>query len=69
MTMLFRNKCSIVFNTQYPGRITFVCVGPLTNVALAIKMYHDFAGKVKALYLMGGNCNGTLSSFKFYGIT
>lgn len=52
----------LIFNSQYPGRITFVCVGPLTNVALAIKMYHDFADKVKALYLMGGNCNGTQSS-------
>lgn len=50
---------TIAYFEQYPGKITFICVGPLTNVALAVKMYHDFSDKVKALYLMGGNCNGT----------
>ncbi|XP_037032013.1 pyrimidine-specific ribonucleoside hydrolase RihA-like isoform X2 [Bradysia coprophila] len=56
---------------EHPGKITFVCVGPLTNVALAIKMYHDFADKVKSLYIMGGNCSATGNSsscaeFNFY---
>lgn len=57
------SKCKhyniIEFFNQHPGKVTFICVGPLTNIALAIKMYHDFSDKIKALYLMGGNYNGT----------
>lgn len=40
---------------QRPGEITLVCIGPLTNIALALKTYADFAAQVQSIYLMGGN--------------
>ncbi|KAJ6649389.1 putative uridine nucleosidase 2, partial [Pseudolycoriella hygida] len=52
----------------YPGRITFICVGPLTNMALAIKMYPDFSNKIKALYLMGGNYNERIYFIEKYDV-
>ena len=38
----------------HPGEITVVTVGPLTNVASAIKKAPDFAEKVKRIVMMGG---------------
>lgn len=43
---------------ENPGEISLVCLGPLTNVALAIKVYDDFACNVKEVFLMGGNYTG-----------
>ncbi|XP_078258252.1 nucleoside hydrolase-like [Rhinoraja longicauda] len=40
---------------EHPGQITFVALGPLTNVALAAKIYPTFPSKLKDLYIMGGN--------------
>ena len=40
-----------------PGEISVVAVGPLTNLALALRLEPRFAGAVKELYIMGGAIN------------
>lgn len=40
-----------------PGEITLVAVGPLTNVALAMRLDHTFASSLKRLVIMGGVFN------------
>lgn len=40
---------------QHPKQISLIGVGPLTNIALAMKMFPDFAGLVKDIWVMGGN--------------
>ncbi len=37
-----------------PGQITIIAIGPLTNVAMAIRQDPTFASKVKHLSIMGG---------------
>lgn len=39
---------------QYPGEITLVTIGPLTNIALLLKLYPDVASDIKEIILMGG---------------
>lgn len=41
-----------------PGEITLVAVGPLTNVALAVRLHPDFASSLSSLVVMGGVYNG-----------
>ena len=41
----------------YPGELVLYTGGPLTNVALAIKLAPDIVGKIKAVYTMGGRIN------------
>jgi len=43
---------------ENPGEITLVALGPLTNVALAMRLDVHFASNLKALYIMGGNTEG-----------
>ncbi|XP_061841144.1 pyrimidine-specific ribonucleoside hydrolase RihA-like [Nerophis lumbriciformis] len=38
-----------------PGEVILVATGPLTNVALAVKMDPSLPTKLKGLYIMGGN--------------
>lgn len=40
---------------RYPGQLVLHTAGPLTNVALAIRMAPDIVGKIKAVYTMGGH--------------
>jgi inosine-uridine nucleoside N-ribohydrolase len=40
---------------RYPGELVLYTAGPLTNVALAVKLAPDIAGKIKAVYTMGGH--------------
>jgi len=40
-----------------PGEITVVCIGPLTNIAMAAVKDPAFVGNVKALVIMGGSNN------------
>lgn len=52
-------------------KVTVICLGPLTNLALAIRMYPNFTSHVKELYIMGGNstAQGNVTAqaeFNFY---
>jgi purine nucleosidase len=38
----------------YPGELDVIAIGPLTNVATAIRRYPDFAGHLHRLVVMGG---------------
>ncbi|URD83412.1 Inosine-uridine preferring nucleoside hydrolase [Musa troglodytarum] len=40
--------------SQYPGDVTILALGPLTNLALAIKRDPCFASKVKKIVILGG---------------
>ncbi|KAM5157612.1 pyrimidine-specific ribonucleoside hydrolase RihA-like [Mantella aurantiaca] len=41
--------------SQYPGQISLVATGPLTNLALAVRMDPTIPQKLYSLYIMGGN--------------
>lgn len=56
---------------QAPGELSVVAIGPLTNLASAALKDPDFAGNLKALYIMGGSNNGRgnitpSAEFNFY---
>lgn len=40
---------------QYPGEITLVPIGPLTNIALACRLDPTISSKLKNVVIMGGN--------------
>ncbi|WP_142415133.1 nucleoside hydrolase [Hathewaya massiliensis] len=40
------------------GEITIVALGPLTNIAMALRMYPDLKDYVNSISLMGGACFG-----------
>src|SRR5688572_22620948 len=37
-----------------PGQVTLMAIGPLTNVAMALRLEPGLAAKVKQIYIMGG---------------
>lgn len=41
-----------------PHEISLIGIGPLTNIALAIKVYPEIVGNIKEIFLMGGNHKG-----------
>ncbi|XP_043928101.1 inosine-uridine preferring nucleoside hydrolase-like [Protopterus annectens] len=41
--------------SEHIGKVSLVATGPLTNLALAVKMDPTFPQKLKGLYIMGGN--------------
>ncbi|XP_013384576.1 uncharacterized protein LOC106154681 [Lingula anatina] len=43
---------------KYPGEITLVTLAPLTNIAVALRLEHNFTKKLKELFIMGGNIEG-----------
>lgn len=43
---------------MFADEITVLALAPLTNIALAIKMYPEFLDNVKDFYAMGGNSTG-----------
>ncbi|KAL3870548.1 hypothetical protein ACJMK2_038601 [Sinanodonta woodiana] len=45
----------IRMSKEHEGEITLICIGPLTNVAIATRMDPDFGKRLKACYIMGGN--------------
>lgn len=60
-----------LFVTQYPKKVTLVCLGPLTNIALALKTYRGLGELIGEIHLMGGNYNGVgnttrSAEFNFY---
>lgn len=42
---------------KYPGEVTIIATGPLTNLALAQRLDPEFAGLAKELIYMGGSLN------------
>lgn len=42
---------------ENPGEISIVAIGPLTNIAMLVRLYPQVVGKVKHLYIMGGAIN------------
>ncbi|XP_060579042.1 nucleoside hydrolase-like isoform X1 [Ruditapes philippinarum] len=56
---------------EHEGEVTLACIGPLTNVAMAIRMDSKFGSRFKGCYIMGGNHEGkgnmtTSAEFNFY---
>ncbi|XP_067662703.1 nucleoside hydrolase-like [Haliotis asinina] len=56
---------------QYPGEITLVALGPLTNISMAIQMDKQFGSRLKGCFIMGGNyrAEGNITAsgeFNFY---
>jgi purine nucleosidase len=54
-----------------PGELTIVCIGPLTNIAMAAIKHPRFVDDVKALVIMGGsnNARGNITAaaeYNFY---
>lgn len=45
----------IAMTRKYPGQITIIAMGPLTNLALAQRLDDGFAGRVKELVTEGGS--------------
>ncbi len=43
---------------KYPGEVTLITLGPLTNIATALNSDSDLAGKVRGLTMMGGSLSG-----------
>jgi inosine-uridine nucleoside N-ribohydrolase len=50
---------------QYPGEVTILASGPLTNIALAIMKDSQFAGKVQQLIVLGGAYGFNEYAYKF----
>lgn len=44
--------------SQYPKQITLLCLGPLTNVALAIRLDPLFVTNLKQIVVLGGSTEG-----------
>eukprot|EP00057_Strongylocentrotus_purpuratus_P006592 XP_011661066.1 PREDICTED: probable uridine nucleosidase 2 isoform X2 [Strongylocentrotus purpuratus] len=53
----------IFMANEHQGEITLVAIGPLTNVALAMKLDLQFTSKLKELVIMGGNILATGTRF------
>lgn len=58
---------------ENPGEITVIAIGPLTNIAIALNLYPDFAKYIKELVIMGGafgfnGHNGNMSHFAEFNI-
>jgi inosine-uridine nucleoside N-ribohydrolase len=43
---------------KYPGEVTLITIGPLTNIATALTMDTELAGMVRSLVTMGGSLSG-----------
>jgi pyrimidine-specific ribonucleoside hydrolase len=43
---------------QYPGEVTLIPVGPLTNIATALNLDPELAGMVQGIVMMGGSLSG-----------
>jgi purine nucleosidase len=40
---------------RHPGELTLLALGPMTNIALALRMRPDIETKIKRIVMMGGN--------------
>lgn len=43
---------------KYPGEVTLITLGPLTNIATVLNLDHELAGMVRGLTMMGGSLSG-----------
>src|SRR6202049_2989301 len=43
---------------KYPGEVTLLPVGPLTNIATALSLDSELAGMVRGIVMMGGSLSG-----------
>jgi inosine-uridine nucleoside N-ribohydrolase len=43
---------------EYPGEVTLITIGPLTNIATALNSDPELASMVRALVMMGGSLSG-----------
>jgi inosine-uridine nucleoside N-ribohydrolase len=43
---------------KYPGEVTLIPIGPLTNIATALKLDTELAGMVRGIVMMGGSLSG-----------
>ena len=59
---------SINAHFLFKGDITLVAMGPLTNLAVALRMAPDISSKLKDLVIMGGNIHGRYFLFLFLGL-
>jgi inosine-uridine nucleoside N-ribohydrolase len=50
---------------KYPGELVLHTAGPLTNIALAVRLAPDIVDKIKAVYTMGGHIE-TNQRFNFW---
>ena len=52
-----QNAVDFIIETvdRNPGQITLFAIGPMTNIAMALRLRPDVAGKVKRIVFMGGN--------------
>lgn len=48
---------------KYPKEITYICSGPLTNLALCLTLHPDFADLVEGIAIMGGNYTVDINSY------
>lgn len=49
------------FSVIHTGEITLIALGPLTNLAMAMRLDEQFASGLKELYIMGGNVEGNIA--------
>lgn len=61
----------IRLTAEQPGQISIVCIGPLTNIAMAAIKDPNFVSSVKSLVIMGGsnNARGNITAaaeYNFY---
>ncbi|KAK6620638.1 hypothetical protein RUM43_010933 [Polyplax serrata] len=42
----------------YPGKLSLVCLGPLTNIAMAAKMDDTFLRNLREIFVLGGSDSG-----------
>ena len=47
-----------ILSLYLSGELTLVAIGPLTNIAMAIRMDPWFGKRLKKCYIMGGNYLG-----------
>jgi inosine-uridine nucleoside N-ribohydrolase len=51
-----RNAVEFILQTidANPGKVTFIAIGPMTNLAIALRLRPDIATKIERLVFMGG---------------
>lgn len=61
MSLIHNKPASVAIGelvVKNPGKIALICLGPLTNLAIATRLYDNFAKSVQELWIMGGAYSG-----------